>query len=237
MLGRDLDALDLNLPARAVLPETRSYPNGMNVVEQMSNAPLLCSPVSRRGRMRSMTTTRRAVWGRHPRTFARIGATATVIACLTMPACGGCGDDGPGVDNMVASAERWLRVAAPAMLPDGDGTLEADLEVIEVREDRSEGPRHREVIAVHSWFASGIEEAFAGGDSVYLALSSAGAGRETVSYVIARDPDGRHRFVGRCMGEGQALLKDRLGTEFDARMEEVIGSTDSEAILGLLGAS
>jgi hypothetical protein len=69
---------------------------------------------------------------------------------------------------MVASGERWLRVAAPATLPDGDGTVEASLEVIEVHEDRSEGHRHRETIAVHSGFASGIEEALADGDSVYL---------------------------------------------------------------------
>jgi hypothetical protein len=138
---------------------------------------------------------------------------------------------------MVASAERWLRVAAPATLPDGDGTVEASLEVMEVHEDRSEGPRHRETIAVHSGFASGIEEALADGDSVYLSLSSAGVEREMVSYVVAVDPDGEHRFVGRCMGEGQALLKNRLGNAYDTRMDRVIGSTDSETILSLLGAS
>lgn len=170
--------------------------------------------------------------------FAGIGATATLLACLTMPSCGEpCGDDGPGVDNMVASAERWLRVASRTTLPDGDGTVDADLEVIEVRTDRSEGPRHGETIAVHSWFIPGIEEALAEGDSVYLALSSTGLEREMVSYVIARDSDGDHRLVGRCMSEGEALLRDRLGSAYNARMAEVIGSTDGEATLSLLGAT
>jgi len=58
-----------------------------------------------------------------------------------------------------------------------------------------------------------------------------------VSYIIARDPDGEHRFVGRCMGEGQTFLRERLGSAYDARMEEVIGSTDAETILSLLGAT
>jgi hypothetical protein len=38
VVGRDLDALDLNSLARAVLPETRSYPNGMDDRQSMSNA-------------------------------------------------------------------------------------------------------------------------------------------------------------------------------------------------------
>jgi hypothetical protein len=168
-------------------------------------------------------------------------ASSCLVAVVILPlgtSCSSCGDtDGPGFDNMVASAERWLRVATPATLPDGDGTLNADLEVSGIREDRSEGPRHRETIAVHSWFASGIEDALADGDSVYLALSSTGLDREMVSYAIARDSDGDHRFIGRCLGEGQALLRSRLGSAYDARMEEVIGSTDPETILSLLGAT
>jgi len=75
---------------------------------------------------------------------------------------------------MVASAERWLRVAAPATLPDGDGTVNADIEVIDVSEHGSEGRRHTEMIAIHSWFVAGIEDALADGDPVYLALSSTG---------------------------------------------------------------
>jgi hypothetical protein len=39
------------------------------------------------------------------------------------------------------------------------------------------------------------------------------------------------------MGEGQALIRDRLGSAYDARMEEVIGSTDPATILSLLGST
>jgi len=117
------------------------------------------------------------------------------------------------------------------------GRLTPTLEVIEVHGDRSEGPRHGETVAVHSWFTAGIEEALADGDSVYLARGSTGLEREMVSYVIARDPDGDHRFVGRCMSEGESLLRDRLGSAYNARMAEVIGSTDAEATLSLLGAT
>jgi hypothetical protein len=39
VVGRDLNAPDLNSIARAVLPETRSYPNGMDDPRALSNRP------------------------------------------------------------------------------------------------------------------------------------------------------------------------------------------------------
>ena len=39
------------------------------------------------------------------------------------------------------------------------------------------------------------------------------------------------------MSEGEGLLRDRLGSAYNAKMAEVIGSTDAEATLSLLGAT
>ena len=128
-------------------------------------------------------------------------------------------------------------MASRTTLPNGDGTLDADFEVIEVRTDRSEGPRRGETIAVHLWFIAGLEEALAEGDSVHLALSSTGLEREMVSYVIARDSDGDHRLVGRCMSEGESAAPGSARRAYNARMAEVIGSTDAEATLSLLWAT
>jgi hypothetical protein len=148
-----------------------------------------------------------------------------------------CGDvDGPGVDDMLASAERWLHVLTWDDVETSGGTDPIELEVASVAPDRSEdGPRY-EPVWVHGSFLPGIEEAIDRGDAVYLAMASEGLVREMVSYVLAVTAGGDHRLLGGCVAEGEALVRDRLGDRYDAVMAQVIGSTDRDRILRLLEA-
>jgi len=94
-----------------------------------------------------------------------------------------------------------------------------------------------ETIAVHSSFLPSIERGLSGQDHVYLALASKGLEREMVIYVVVRGADGNHRFPGDCMSDEEELLRQRLGDKYDERLDSVIGSTDRDRILRLLGAS
>lgn len=136
---------------------------------------------------------------------------------------------------MVASAERWLRVLSWPGAGSAEGTSSIDLDVASVRPGRLEGRPQIESIFLHSSFVPGIHGAIGRGDAVYLALVSEGLEHEMVSYVIAVSADGEHHFVGDCTSEGEALLRERLGSAYDATMTSVIGSTDREQILALLG--
>jgi hypothetical protein len=163
---------------------------------------------------------------------------AAFSAVLILASCsGGCGE-GPGIDNMVASAERRLRITAPTTtFPHGDGTTEVDFEVSEVLGRFRQGPPHRETVAIHSSFVPGTEEALDDEGSVFLALSSSGLEREMVSFVIVRTDEGDHHFLGECPAEGEALLRARLGDAYDRTIERVIGATNERRILRLLGAT
>ena len=169
--------------------------------------------------------------------LARIVTMLACLAILVPPGCSSCGDDGPGVDNMVATVERWLRVLSSAGPLEGEGTIVTEFDVVPINADGAEGRPHLERIAVHSSFLDGIDEATGEGDAVFLAMSSEGLVREMVSYVIARTAKGQHRFLGECVAEGEILLRDRLGNGYNTAMEQVIGSTDADEILSLLGAT
>jgi len=171
------------------------------------------------------------------RPLARIVTTVACLAVLVPPGCSSCGDDGPGVDNMVATAERWLRVLSSPGPLGGEGTIVTELDVVPVNAGGAEGRPRLERIAVHSSFLEGIHEAMGEGDAVFLAMSSEGLVREMVSYVIARTANGQHRFLGECVAEGEISLHDRLGNGYNTTMEKVIGSTDADEIPSLLGAT
>lgn len=170
------------------------------------------------------------------RLLARFVTTVACVAALVPPGCSSCGDDGPGVDHMVATAERWLRVLSLPDSLEGDGTIVTEIDVVPVHAGEAEGRPRLERIAVHSSFLDEIHEAIGDGDAVFLAMSSEGLVREMVSYVIARTAEGQHRFLGECVAEGEILLRDRLGNTYNTTMEKVIGSTDADEILSLLGA-
>jgi hypothetical protein len=171
------------------------------------------------------------------RPLAPIVTTVACLAVVVLPSCSDCGNDGPGVDNMVATAERWVRVLSSPGRREGEGTIVAELDVVPVSADGAEGRPRLERIAVHSWFLDGIDDAMGAGDAVFFAMSSEGLEREMVSYVIARTANGEHRFLGDCVAEGEVLLRDRLGSGYDSTMEKVIGSTDADRILSLLEAT
>jgi hypothetical protein len=165
-----------------------------------------------------------------------VGATAAFLA-LTLRSCGGGGScgNGPGIDNTVASAERWVRVLSSPEAVDAEGTVDVDFEVAPVEGGLHEGSPASETLAVHSSFLPGIEQGLSEQDHVYLALASTGLEREMVIYVVVRGADGSHRFPGSCMSEGEELLRQRLGDKYDERLDSVIGSTDRDRILALLG--
>jgi hypothetical protein len=166
-----------------------------------------------------------------------VSIAATFLAVLILPSCsGGCGE-GPGADNIVAYVERWVRVlSSPGGEggEGGEGTIQIELDVVPVHEGGLEGTPRLEQVAMHSSFLPGIQDAMDDGDHVFLAFMSEGLERELVSYGVARSADGGHRFVGGCMEEGEELLRDRLGSDYDATIEQVIGSTGPDRILRLL---
>jgi hypothetical protein len=159
------------------------------------------------------------------------------LALPALGSCTSCGDvDGPGVDNMLATAERWLHVLTWDDVGTSDGTDPFELEVASVAPERSEGRPRVEPVWIHGSFLPGIEEAIEGGDAVYLAMASESLVREVVPYVLAVTPEGDHRLPGECVAEGEALVRDRLGGRYDDVMAQVIGNTDRDRILLVLEA-
>ena len=143
--------------------------------------------------------------------------------------------EGPSFDSVIASADRWLLVDPP--LPatsDLDGTVVLDLWVREVRAGGAVGAASNERIAIHGSFIDDIRAALDDGSLVFLAMTSAGF-REEVSFVVARNTDGTHSFLGGCLwGPGSKWLRELLGPRFDPAMERIIGLTNSDAIYRVL---
>lgn len=162
--------------------------------------------------------------------------TAAFLASLTLSSCGSgglCGE-GPGIDNMLASVERWVRVVSSPETADAEGTVETSFEVVPVEGERDEGSPRVETIAVHTSFLPGIEQGLDDQDDVFLALTSKGLEREMVSYVVVRGADGSHHFVGECVSGGEELLRQRLNGRYEAAIDAVIGLTDRQRIQALL---
>jgi len=144
-------------------------------------------------------------------------------------------------DGFVASVERWLEVVPPfPSTTDGtpranDRTFLLDLLVRPVGEEGVAGPATRERVAIHDSFIGDIERALGDGSDVFLAFTSEGLVRQEVSFVVARQLDGTHAFLGGCWSEsGSAWLRERLGDGYDKAMDKVIGSTDPDRIERLL---
>src|SRR5262245_60779536 len=119
-----------------------------------------------------------------------LGSMAVALALLAAPACTDDCSDGPGIDNALASAERWVRARSWPGIGSTDGTTSVDLRVAPVASDGTEGPTALETLAIHDSFAPGIESALAHGERVYLAVASEGLEDETVSYVVSVNTDG-----------------------------------------------
>lgn len=157
---------------------------------------------------------------RHRLLVALIVVTSSTASCLSR------GEDpcseGPGVDGLIASAERWL-VLAPSSYDD-----------IDVSGSCPSRPADRYAIAIHPTTVPEVRDALDEGATVFLALSSAGSERELVIYEIARSPAGAHRLLNDACGWTE-VLQARLRERFDARMASVIGQTDRGRIEALLG--
>ena len=166
--------------------------------------------------------------------------SGAVVACLIVlssivGACGrgsACGD-GPGADNVVAGATRWVLVKSMTDAA-GQGTLQVSMVVVPVAADKSEGSPGSELITIHSSFLPGIHDALAGHKAVFLAFTSVDAGSEAeVYYVIVRGQDGVHHFVGKCNGE--QLFRERFGGSYDSTIDSIIGLTDRARIAQIIG--
>jgi hypothetical protein len=140
---------------------------------------------------------------------------------------------GPGVDNTLASAERWLRVLSMPESATGEGTPDVDVQVVPVDAAQSEGTPRTETIAIHSSFLPGIEDGLAAQDDVFLALASRGLEQETVAYVV-RDADGSHHFAGECAQSDEEFPRERLDGRYDAAIDAVIGMTHRHRIKVIL---
>jgi hypothetical protein len=160
-------------------------------------------------------------------------ATTVVAGCDRSG--GPCGD-GPGIDNTLASTERWLRVVSPPRPTDVVGTVERDFEVVAVGVDGDEGAQQVETIAIHTSFLRGIEQGLAGKEDVFLGLAREGLERELVTSVIVRSSEGGHRFVGECTADAEELLRERLDGHYDPTIDALIGLTGGEQIRELLGS-
>ena len=161
---------------------------------------------------------------------------SALLAVIAVPGCGPgtCAGDGSGVDNALASAERWVRVLSIPEGATGEGTVEVDFQVVPVDVAHREGSPRRETVAVPSSFLSGVEDDLAAQDDVFLALASKGLEREMVAYVIVRGADGSHQFVGECSQADEEFLRERLGGRYDATIDAVIGMTDRDRIKRML---
>lgn len=167
-------------------------------------------------------------------------ATVILLIAIAGPLLGGCtscGDiDGPGVDNMLATAERWVHILSWGDIGVSEGTDPIELDVAPVHRDGLEGQPRVESISLHVSFLPDIDDAIGEGDSVYLAMASEGLEREMVSYVITVTADGDHRLLGECVAEGEMLLRERLKDRYDDVMSQVIGSTGPRRILRMIEA-
>jgi hypothetical protein len=175
------------------------------------------------------------------RIFDRRPIAATILLIgVVVPwfgACTSCSDmDGPGVDNTLATAERWLHVLSWRDMGVSEGTDKIELDLAPVRPDGLDGRPQVESISLHRSFMPSIEDAIGEGDAVYLAMASHGLEREMVSFVVAVTAEGDHRLLGECAGEGEALLRERLEGRYDDVMSSVIGSTGRRRIVWMIEA-
>ncbi len=164
-----------------------------------------------------------------------VALAVAFLVVMAFPGCGPgvCGADGPGVDGMLASAERWVRVLSIEGTT-GEDPLEVELQVVPVDAAHREGSPSNEAVAVPSSFLSGIEDGLAAQDDVFLALASKGLERETAAYVIVRGADGGHHFVGECSQRDEDFLRESLGGRYDATIELVIGMTGRDRLERIL---
>jgi hypothetical protein len=159
-------------------------------------------------------------------TFSSLGAR-----CGTDP-CG----EGPGFDNNLASARRWILVVSSPTPPAGEGTVHVAMRVAGVDATGAVGAPHDEAIAVHSTYLPGIDAGLSNESDVFLAMSWRNPSNAQVSSVVLRDAEGSHHFVGLCAAGGEELLRRRLGDRYDATIEALIGLTGRQRILALLEA-
>ena len=122
---------------------------------------------------------------------------AAALAAPTVGSCTPCGDtDGPGVDNMLASAERWVHVLSWPSVGASEHTDTVQLDVAPVAPDGTDGRPRVEAISLHGSFVPGIGDAMSRGDAVYLAMASEGLDREVVFYVLGVTAERDHRLIG-----------------------------------------
>ena len=164
---------------------------------------------------------------------------AAALSVLPFAACGIGTDpcsEGPGIVNVMASAERWLLLGPSALggveIPDEDRTLTVRIDAAPVTDADHHGAFTTTTVAIHDSFVPDLRGALEDGATVWLALATFGNDRELVSYPLVRYPDSTHRLIGECMST--EFLRQRLGAEFDERMEGIVGLTDPRTIKQLL---
>jgi len=152
----------------------------------------------------------------------------SVFSACSKSAGGQCGER-LNSDIGSLSAQAWVELRSPAGLPpDATGTTEVyALDVATVLP----GAQTAELIlddpiAMYGSFVAQIHDAFRHGDEVFLALHTEGRSDSLVQYVVFRHADGTHDFAQQCfMSDVQASIEAAYGSEADAKLEQLIGTT------------
>jgi hypothetical protein len=163
--------------------------------------------------------------------LAALLSSCALMACAGTDACG----EGPGPENWVAGAERWMVLGPSALdgveIPDEDRTLTVSVDAAPVADAAHHGAFTTTTVAIHDSFVPDVRAALEDGATVWLALASTGLEGELVSYSLARFPDGSHRLLGDdCADPANEFLQQRLGDSFDERMEAIVGLTGQRTI-------
>jgi hypothetical protein len=141
----------------------------------------------------------------------------------------------------VAGVKRWLTVegTGSANLADSAAPLEDVRNVsveLSVTEVGSETSAHLETITIHNTMLPAIDWALANEATVHLGLGQGGDGEEEVLLTLVTEATGSHFFGGNCQFDGlTSPLRAHLGARYDETMEQLIGMTDGDEILKLLG--
>lgn len=155
----------------------------------------------------------------------------TVVSSCSGTAGGDCGER-LNSDVGFLTTQAWMELMPSSALPTeaADTTEVYPLDVVSIDPGAVRvGPIRKKQIAVHGSFVGQIADAFQRSDQVFLALNEHGLSNQMVHYVVFRHPDGSHEFAEQCwMSDIQTSIEDAYGSQAEAKLDLLIGTTGSE---------
>lgn len=162
-----------------------------------------------------------------------VSSACLLLFVSVLSACSGSGggECGERLDSDIGSlsTQAWVELMSPAGLPtDATGTTEVyALDVSTVLPGAHSAKLILDdQIALYGSFVAQIHDAFRRGDQVFLALYTQGRSDSLVQYIVFRHADGTHDFAQQCfMSDVQASIEAAYGSEADAKLDQLIGTT------------